>query len=456
MNEQLNLLNMTDKRMYSRSLGANEKNILLSLTANVYHGLNEINTDNYTTNKSINVKLLINNLILLLDTIKKFLLNKKDLNINVALNLSPSYQIASLLWHCINFVINNYNTESDIKLITIPIVLLIGTKTEISINHILQETALEQLVQDFLLGDKHKNHIYDTDSIIEIKVLPELFELNNLTPSDLYHLINNTNSNNRNHTTNSVASDTTALTQLQNIHIPLSATNIKASHEIIISRNLIILLKVKSSINNNTDYLNSNDECLQSIIDNDEFKSLNSFEQYLLTSFIKFYQSLAITNYEDYNKYHLNIMPFITTNSVQMNRAKNNLMQQIHKDLIINNGSSDNLVLFAIPFNPVYLSEAFILSQMYRKDIAISVSISNTIAKIKKELLIPYVELSNDAMNIKIRIFKIKHDILNKTDKELVDTLNWQLHYLDNFNLITNTIITLLKDINIEFDYKSV
>ena len=151
---------MTDKRMYSRSLGANEKNILLSLTANVYHGLNEINTDNYTTNKSINVKLLINNLILLLDTIKKFLLNKKDLNINVALNLSPSYQIASLLWHCINFVINNYNTESDIKLITIPIVLLIGTKTEISINHILQETALEQLVQDFLLGDKHKNHIY--------------------------------------------------------------------------------------------------------------------------------------------------------------------------------------------------------------------------------------------------------------------------------------------------------
>jgi hypothetical protein len=117
------------------------------------------------------------------------------------------------------------------------------------------------------------------------------------------------------------------------------------------------------------------------------------------------------------------------------------IMQFIHAEL-----KTDGITLFAIPFAPVPLSQAFITGNDYRKEIAIQVAVSNVVRKIREQRLTPVAVISSDGEALKLTI-------KSKEPAELTETSLWHLNRFDDFATIVAKLTSLLDDIQIEWSY---
>ena len=129
---------------------------------------------------------------------------------------------------------------------------------------------------------------------------------------------------------------------------------------------------------------------------------------------------------------------------VDSNAVQNNLMGLM--GLITEELKTNGVTLFPIPFAPVPVSLAFSTGVDYRTEIAMSVSISNVVRKMREERLTPKATISKDVEAIKI--------VVKSTEEsDISETLLWSLTKFAKFGHALQQIINLLDDIGIVYDF---
>ena len=117
------------------------------------------------------------------------------------------------------------------------------------------------------------------------------------------------------------------------------------------------------------------------------------------------------------------------------------LMELINIEL-----KTDGVTLFPIPFMPVPISRAFATGVEYRTEIAISVSISNVVKKIREERLTPYAKIDSEGEALRIIV-------RSREESNLIETLLWNLTKFASYEATVQQITNLLDDMGIEYDF---
>jgi hypothetical protein len=104
------------------------------------------------------------------------------------------------------------------------------------------------------------------------------------------------------------------------------------------------------------------------------------------------------------------------------------------------------VTLFPIPFLPVPLSEAYIVGNSKRQEIAITVAISNAVRKMRENNLIPVALLDSENEALKI-------SIQNTTNSSFNETSLWHLTKFENYQDCITTITNLLNDMQVSYSY---
>src|SRR5579863_5375373 len=97
------------------------------------------------------------------------------------------------------------------------------------------------------------------------------------------------------------------------------------------------------------------------------------------------------------------------------------------------------VTLFPIPFSPIYLSEAYPIGDSKRKEIAITVSISNLVRKIREQKLTPIATLDTENESLKVVISSIG-------DTSYTETLLWNLTKFEDYREYLSVLTNLLQD----------
>lgn len=115
--------------------------------------------------------------------------------------------------------------------------------------------------------------------------------------------------------------------------------------------------------------------------------------------------------------------------------------------LIVDDLKSPDIVLYPIPCNFTSLLEAGSYGNTMRKDIAMQVSISNIVNKLRKSKLTPRAVISTipNAITIKINSLEIS---------DFKEEIIWDLNKMDDFKKILELIIKLLQDMQIIIYYE--
>lgn len=130
------------------------------------------------------------------------------------------------------------------------------------------------------------------------------------------------------------------------------------------------------------------------------------------------------------------------------------LMKLINQEL-----QQKGVTLFTIPFSVTNLSDAFLVGDNYRKEIAIQVALSNAIRKIREKSLTPLVNINCHNFEIRLQTFAVEGESKNTKDgsnmvkKKIIENSIWQLNHVDNFDVILNKITTLLHDMRVEWNF---
>lgn len=116
----------------------------------------------------------------LVKAIAKFLKNENDALINVALNLSPSFEVSNTIWNALSTAINDIPSEVSAHVFAIPLVLVAGSKAKASLKGNLNVNLLNTYFA--------QNQIFEssTDSFISGKLIDPL-SLAKIKPSQLYY-----------------------------------------------------------------------------------------------------------------------------------------------------------------------------------------------------------------------------------------------------------------------------
>lgn len=116
------------------------------------------------------------------------------------------------------------------------------------------------------------------------------------------------------------------------------------------------------------------------------------------------------------------------------------LMKLIGEEL-----KNEAVTLFPIPFAPVYLSEAYPIGDSKRKEIAITVAISNIVRKIHEQNLTPIAILGieNEALKISITC----------GDPAYHETSLWHLTKFEDYQEPLTVLTNLLQDMRVEYSY---
>lgn len=146
--------------------------------------------------------------------------------------------------------------------------------------------------------------------------------------------------------------------------------------------------------------------------------------------FLRFLIGLTIKN----DKIGINLKAY--------HNASIGLMKMINEEL-----KNEAVTLFPIPFSPVCLSEAYQIGDSKRKEIAISVAISNIVRKIREKNLTPLAVLDSEDEALKVSVFS--------HDNEFSETSLWHLTKFEDYQEHLATIINLLKDMHIDYSYVS-
>lgn len=125
-------------------------------------------------------------------------------------------------------------------------------------------------------------------------------------------------------------------------------------------------------------------------------------------------------------------------------KCKNKLMEIMQ--LINSELQNEGVTLFSMPFAAVPLSEAFAIGAAYRTEIALSVAISNIVRKIREQQFTPVATISVEGEAVKIIV-------KSKEQADLVETSLFNMTKFASFEMVMQTITSLLNDIGVEFSY---
>lgn len=127
---------------------------------------------------------------------------------------------------------------------------------------------------------------------------------------------------------------------------------------------------------------------------------------------------------------------------VNFSRVGLELMQLLSDELKV-----DGATVFPIPFPPCRLSEASYLGERYRKEIHISLRLSNQVRKIRQ---------SGMEARIKLRIVDetIKVELWETTGVKPVEIINWNLERGDDFDLVCSILHGLFVDMQLVVSYE--
>lgn len=117
------------------------------------------------------------------------------------------------------------------------------------------------------------------------------------------------------------------------------------------------------------------------------------------------------------------------------------LMKYISEEL-----ATDGLTLFPIPFPPCRLSNAALIGEYYRKEIAITLALGNQVKKLRLNGAQPFIRLSTQENNIHIELMQ--------NDNDVTLTLFWSLQPADDFVKTTQTLENLFIDMQLNITYK--
>lgn len=122
------------------------------------------------------------------------LLNKaQDQIISVAYNLAPSQEVADYIWQHLQLVLTNSALSPAPHLFAIPLIIIVGSTTEISLNTKIDEQKVSQLFcdKDIFQDPKHSfinGNLFDIEGLVKLK-LSQLYKWNNsLTKADDWDL----------------------------------------------------------------------------------------------------------------------------------------------------------------------------------------------------------------------------------------------------------------------------
>jgi len=285
---------------------------------------------------------------LLIDILK----NENDALINVALNLSPNQQVASLIWDSVNLAVNSHGEDLNAHIFAIPLILVAGSKTRQTINGQLDVNKINEFFFEKNIFSK------DSDSFISGKLIePQV--LAKFKPSQYYYWVRN----------------------LKNAKLWLPVN-----------------------------------------IDGSPIEMINE------GVFLRFLIGISIDNSLNQEAYRNSSIEF---------------MKLIGEEL-----KNPQITLFPIPFAPVKLSEAFAIGDNYRKEIAIQVAVSNIIRKIREQGLVPHAYISTEGEAIKLVV-------ASNDNQDLSETSLWQLNRFDEISPIISTLVDLLTDMQVEYNYVS-
>ncbi|MCC2624504.1 MAG: hypothetical protein K0R14_377 [Burkholderiales bacterium] len=132
--------------------------------------------------------------------------------------------------------------------------------------------------------------------------------------------------------------------------------------------------------------------------------------------------------------------------SINQEAYRNSLMSLMK--LIGEELKNDAVTLFPIPFPPVNLSEGYPVGDSKRKEIAITVAISNIVRKIREQGQVPVAAISGENEAIKILVN-------STTDPALSETSLWHLTKFEDYEEDVKKLTNLLQDMQVEYSYVS-
>ena len=124
-------------------------------------------------------------------------------------------------------------------------------------------------------------------------------------------------------------------------------------------------------------------------------------------------------------------------------RHSMSLMQFLVEEL-----KTDGVTIFPIPYAPLYLSNCVSIADNYRKEIAISVALSNIIRKIRENSLTPIVQVCKINNGIEIKT-------ITQENSQFTETSIWSLTNYDELDVVIEKIISLLQEMNVEYQIKN-
>ena len=130
-------------------------------------------TSNIIISTAIDIKNHLKDKLLLDELIIKFLSEKNDAIINIAIQLSPNFETCSLIWNSILRVINTIDKTIHNNILAIPIVLIVGSTDKVKLINTLSKNNLNQWFIDNKIFDCEvniNNNLYDYNTLSKISI----------------------------------------------------------------------------------------------------------------------------------------------------------------------------------------------------------------------------------------------------------------------------------------------
>lgn len=128
--------------------------------------------------------------------------------------------------------------------------------------------------------------------------------------------------------------------------------------------------------------------------------------------------------------------------NIQFKKHSMGLMQLINKNL-----ETSGVTIFPIPFPITSLTDSLIVGNFKRTEIAIQVAFSNIVRKIREagQNPIAYISTVHDAVCL---------EVVSEDNSELKEISLWTLNRIDEVEIIHQTIVDLLIDAQVIYEYK--
>jgi len=287
---------------------------------------------------------------LMVALVEDLLKREQDEFLSVAYNLAPTKEIADYIWSCLQLAIN----RKQVKLFVIPLVLVVGSSSKVTVNGKIDQNILHKLMLD-------KEIFADLENTFISGRLFTLEQIVKLKPSFL-------------------ANSLDSIVDVQNWPLFQEA--------------VIEIENLGESV------------------------------------YLRFLVGAA-SNLEN--------QPYIPANFSKLGLE---LMQLVTEEL-----KTENATIFPIPFPPCYFSEAAYLGERYRKEIHISLRLSNQVRKMRQAGQSPVVKLRTVDETIKVELW-------DSTGVKPVEIINWHLERGDDFNLVCSILQGLFADMQLTVIYE--